>query len=83
MIKNGEEVKKIQIKKLKIYFTYYNLLTEQDLWRAYYQVFSIIFLKEFIKMNVNMDIIIKNVKLADLNINIETVFLNTQTFKFI
>ena len=30
---------------------------------------------------VNTDTVIKNVKLAELNINIATVFLNTQTLK--
>ena len=30
-----------------------------------------------IKLNVNMDIMMKNVKLVELNISIATVFLNT------
>ena len=44
-------------------------------------------MKEFIKLNVNMDTMIKNMKLAELyilnilNISIATVFLNTQNFK--
>ena len=47
-----------------IYVIYYNLLTVQDLWQAYYQVLSIIYL-QFIELNVNLDPIIKmwNVKL--------------------
>ena len=50
-------------KKLqKIYLAYYNLATAQDLGQAYYQIFSIISLKKFIKLNVNMDMRIKNVK---------------------
>ena len=53
-------------KKLqKIYLTYYNLLMAQNLWLAY-QILSIIFLKEFIELNVNTDMLIKNEKLADL-----------------
>ena len=41
-------------KKLpKIYLTYYNLLIAQDYWQAHYQILSIIFLKEFIELNVN------------------------------
>ena len=40
-------------------------------------------LSKFIELNVNMSIIIKNVKLAELNINIATVFLNRQTLKLI
>ena len=46
--KNG---KKLQ----KIYLTYYNLLLMQDLWQVHYHFLSIIFLKEFIKLNGNMD----------------------------
>ena len=71
-------------KKLqKIYLAYYNLLIAQDLWQADYQILSIIFLKEFIKLNVNMGMMIKNVKLTELNINIVIVFLNGQTLKMI
>ena len=40
-------------------------------------------MKKIIKLNVNIDTIIKNVKLVELNINIATVFLNTQTLKMI
>ena len=32
----------------------------QDLWQAHYQMFSIIFLKQFIKLNVNMKMMMKN-----------------------
>ena len=55
----------------------------QDSWQAHYQILSIIFLNEFIKSNVNMDSMIKDVKLTELNINIATVFSNTQTLKII
>ena len=66
-------------KKLqKIYLTYYNLLIVQDLLQAHYRILSIIFLKEFIELNINLDTIKKNVKLAKLNIRIANVFLNTQ-----
>ena len=69
-------------KKLQnICLTYYNLLIAQDLWQASYQIFSIIFLKEFIELNVNSDMMIKNVKHVELNIIIATVFLNTQILK--
>ena len=47
-------------KKLqKVYVTYYNLLIVQDLWQVHYQILSIIFLKEFIELNVNLDTMIK------------------------
>ena len=54
------------MKKLqKIYPTYYNLSIVQDLLPAHYQISSIIFLKELIKLNVNVDMMIKNVKLQN------------------
>ena len=40
-------------------------------------------MKKIIKLNVNIDTIIKNIKLVELNINFATVFLNTQTLKMI
>ena len=71
-------------KKLqKIYLTYYNLLIVQDLWQAHYQILSIIFLKEFIELKVNLDMTIKNVKHIELNISTATVFLNIQSLKMI
>ena len=65
----------------KIYLTYYSLLIAEDLWQAHYQILSIIFLKEFIELNVNLDTMIKNMKHVELNISIATVFSNIQTFK--
>ena len=41
------------------------------------------FLNEFIESNANTNAMIKNVKHAELNINIETVFLNIQTLMII
>ena len=43
----------------KMHLTYYNLLMAQDLWQAHYQILSIISLKEFIKLHVNSDTMIK------------------------
>ena len=72
----------IKMEKLHtIYPKYYNLLIAQDLWKAYYQILSTIFLKEFIKLNLNTDTLIKNVEIAESNKNIATVFLYTKTFK--
>ena len=62
-----------------MYLTNYNLLIAQDLWQVHYQILPIIFLKEFIKLNVNTDTILKNLKLVELNKSIAAVFLNTQT----
>ena len=70
-------------KFIKIYSTDYNLLIAQDLWQAHSQILSIIFLKKFIKLNVNTDPMIKNVTLAEFNIYILTVFLNTHTLMMI
>ena len=64
----------------KIYLTYYNLLIVQDFWEAHYQILSVIFLKEFIKLNISTDSD-KNVKHAELNAKIVTVFLNTEILK--
>ena len=65
-------------KKLqKIYLTYYNLLIAQDLWQAYYQILSIIFLKEFIELNENMDTVMKNMKHLESRMSKSTFFLNT------
>ena len=54
----------------KIYLTNYNLLIAHALWLSHHQMLSIIFLKEFIKLNVNADMIMKNVKFAELNIKV-------------
>ena len=62
----------------KIYLIYYNLLIAQDLWQAYYKILAMIFLKKFVELNVNIDMMMKNVNLMELNIIIVTVFLNTQ-----
>ena len=71
-------------KKLqKIYLTYYNLLIAQDLWRAHYQILSIIFLTEFIKLNGNTDTTIKNVKLVEINIKYCDCFLEYTKLKMI
>ena len=71
-------------KKLqKLYLTYYNLLIAQDLWQPHHQILSRIFLKGFIELNVNTDMMIKNMKLVELNISIATVFLNTSILKMI
>ena len=83
MQKKFQELKKMEKALQKPYLTDYNLLVVQDLWQAHYQILSIIFLKKFIKLNANTNTMIKNVKLAKLNIKIATVLLNTQTLKII
>ena len=67
----------------KVYLTYYNLLMAQDLWQAHDQIFSITFLMEFIKLNVNTDTMIKNAKHVELNISIVIAFVNMKILKMI
>ena len=67
----------------KNYLIYHNSLIAQVLWQVHYQILLIIFLKEFKVLNVNTDMIIKNLKHVELNISIATVFLNTQILKMI
>ena len=43
-----------------------NLLIPQNLWPAHYQIKLIILLKEFIKLNVNVSMIMNNVKHGEL-----------------
>ena len=67
----------------KIYLIYYSFLTAQNLRQVHYEILSIIFLKKFIELNQNTDMMIKNVKLVELNISIATVFLNTKILEMI
>ena len=50
---------KMEKKSQKPFLTNYNLLISQDLWQAHYQILLIILLKEFTKLNVNMNRLIK------------------------
>ena len=74
---------KIEKKLQKIYPTYYNLLIAQGLCEAHLQTLTIIFLKEFMKINVNTDTVLKIVKLVESNISIASVFFKTQGLKTI
>ena len=60
---------KMEKKLKKLYLRYCNSLIVQDLLQAHYKIFSIIFLKEFIELNVNTDMLIKDVRLVELNIS--------------
>ena len=51
-IKNEKKIQTINV-------TYYNFLKVKDLLQAHYQILSLIFLKEFIELNVNTDVIKK------------------------
>ena len=67
----------------KTYPTDYNLLTVKDLRQAHLQTLSIISLMEFIKLNVNLDITMKNVKRMELNTKIVSAILNIKAIKMI
>ena len=67
----------------KLYLTDYNSLTAQSLWQASYQILLLTLLKEFMKLNIDSDMIIKNVNFAELNTKIATAFWNTQILKTI
>ena len=64
-------------KTVKLNPTYYNLLIAQDLWEAHYQILLITLLKKFIELNVNINMIMKNVEHVELNTKIASAFLNT------
>ena len=71
--KNGEK-----ITKNKFYILQF--IDSVDLWQALYQVLWIIFLKEFIKLNVSLvKTMIRIVKFVEVNIIIVTVFLTIET----
>ena len=72
--KEVTEIHKLEKKSQKIYLTFYSLLIEQDLWQAHYQSLFIIYLTNFIKLNVNQNMMIKDVKHVELNISIEITF---------
>ena len=72
----GKEVKRIgknEEELQKPHLTDYNLLIGQDFWQGHYQILFIILLKKFIKLNVNTNMIITNVKHVELNTRIVTV----------
>ena len=55
----------------------------QDLWQTHYQIMLIILLTEFIKLDVHIDMTIKNMKREGLNTKIVSVVLNMQLLKIV
>ena len=49
----------------------------------YYQIFPMIFLKKFMKSNLNSSIMIENIKILELHVEYATVSLKAQTLKMI
>ena len=58
-------------------------MIEENFWRVHYQILLIMWMKEVITLNVNMDNRIKNVKLVEFNATTATAFLNKHSFKMI
>ena len=58
------------------YPTNYNLLIVWNLLQVYYQILLIILVKKFIKLNANMDMIMKNVQNREINTTITSTILN-------
>ena len=81
--KKIKELIKREKRPQKPYLTDYKLLTVQEFWQAHYQILLIILLKEFKKLNVKINMIIKNAKRTELHTSITTVLLNTQTLEMI
>ena len=65
----------------KIYLTYYNLLIAQDLWQAHYEILPIIFLKEFIELNINLDMMITKCEICGKTYNYCNCFLELTNIK--
>ena len=65
----------------KIYLRHYNLLIAHNLWQANYQILSIIFLKEFIKLNVNKDTMVKKCENCGIKYKYFDCFLEYVNFK--
>ena len=65
MEKEVTRINKKRGKSRKLYLTDHNLVIPQDLWQSHYQILLKILLKEFKKLNVNMNTMIKNVKLSE------------------
>ena len=73
----------MEMKSQKLYLTYYNsMIAAQDLCQDHNQILLIIFLKEFTELNVNANMMIKNLKLVELDISIVTVFFEFTNFKY-
>ena len=77
LIKNQKKKKK----KKKTYLIDYNLLIVQGLWQAHYQIMLIILLKEWIKLNVNMDSVIKKNEACRIKYKDCECFLEYTNFK--
>ena len=74
--KNGEKI----TKNISYILLYYTLLIAQDLWQAHYQIFSIIFLKEFIKSNVNKNMKRKKCQIGEIKYKYCDCFLDITNF---
>ena len=68
--------------KIKKYISYkIKFIESTKLWQAYYQILSIISRKEFIQLNVKMDIAKRYVKSVELNTKVVSAAWNIKTLK--
>ena len=65
------------------FLTYCNLLIVQDLWQASDKILSIIFLKEFMELNVITDMIIKKYETCGIKYKYCNCFLEHTSLKII
>ena len=72
---------KMEKKLQEIDLTHYNLLIAHNSWQALYQIFSIIFLKEFIELNVNSDMMLKKQETCEIKYKYCNCFLEYINFK--
>ena len=80
-IEKLQQLIKMEKKLQKICFTFYSLLIALDLSKALYQILLIIYLKDFIELNVHQNVMIKNVKHMKINISTTTVRIEYKKFK--
>ena len=72
---------KIEKKLQKTYLPDYNLMIAQNLWQAHYKILSIIFLKKFIKLNIDTETMIKKQKTCRIKCKYCDCFLECIKFK--
>ena len=58
-----------------------DLLVVQDLWQTHYQILSIIFVKKFIELNVNLNTMKKNFETCGIKQKYCNCFLEYTNFK--
>ena len=68
-------------KTYKNYFYKLQFIDSTRFMEDHYQILLITFLKEFIKLNANMDMIIENAKHVELNTKLLSAVLNRKSLR--